>query len=107
MECLREEGELPLKYIKRREVLSGPISALLYTTSGGEGLVEVTEANLLQEKLRFVIEVVGQWVAGGGLGCSPERAQRTRWNGPQQKEGSGRKEEWITVGRFGGDALRS
>jgi myosin-1 len=107
MQYLQEYGDLPLKYVKRREVLSGQLAALLHRAGGDGDLNEVTEANLLREKLLFVLEVVDQWIAGGGLGCSPEGAQRARWSGPQQKEGGGRKEEWITVGRFGGDAVRS
>jgi hypothetical protein len=107
MDYLQEYGTLPLKYIKRREVLSGPIISLLYMAGGEEDLVEVAEVNLLGNKLRFVMEVVSEWIAGGGLGCCAEGVQRTKWDGPQQQEGSGRKEEWITVGRFGGDAARS
>jgi len=105
MAYLLDNKDLPLKYIKRRAILSGPLSSLLFASCGGEEEVLVTKANMLREKLEFIIEVMSQWIAGGGLGCSPEGRPRIKWNGPRLDEGSGKKEEWITVGRFGGDGV--
>lgn len=99
MAHLHEHNELPFKFIKTRNVLSGTLDSLLY---GDAKTVVITEANLLRQKLGFVADVVEQWVNGGGLGCSPDaRIQRLPWTGPRLEDG--KKEEWITVGRFGGD----
>ncbi|TID17416.1 putative beta-glucosidase I [Venturia nashicola] len=100
MSHLHEHNELPFKFIKTRNVLSGTLDSLLY---GDTKMVAITEANLLREKLGFVADVVGQWVKAGGLGRSPDsRVQRIPWTGPRLEDG--KKEEWITVGRFGGDS---
>jgi myosin-1 len=102
MAHLKEHNELPFKFIKSRNVLSGTLDYLLYGRNGDTKTVMVTEANFLREKLGFVANVVGQWVSGGGLGCSPDdKVQRIPWTGPRLDDG--KKEEWITVGRFGGD----
>jgi myosin-1 len=102
---LKQYGELPFRYIRSRELLSGSPTELLFGTSKGKGdmrTILTTEANMLREKLRLVVTVVGQWISAGGLGCSPVAdVQRVEWNGPQLDEG--KKEEWTTVGRFGGD----
>jgi myosin-1 len=105
MAYLKQNGDLPFKYIRSRKLLSGSPTELMFGTSKGKGDMQTiltTEANMLREKLRLVVTVVGQWIAGGGLGCSPDgEVQRVEWNGPQLDEG--KKEEWTTVGRFGGD----
>jgi myosin-1 len=103
MAHLEEHNELPFKFIKTRNVLSGTLESLLYGRTGDTKTVIVTEANLLRKKLGFVADVIGQWVSGGGLGCAPNaKVQRLPWTGPRLEDG--KKEEWITVGRFGGDA---
>lgn len=102
MAYLEENNELPFKFIKTRNVLSGTLESLLYGRNGDDKAVVVTEANLLRKKLGFVVDVIGQWVSGGGLGCAPDsQVQRFPWTGPRLEDG--KKEEWITVGRFGGD----
>ncbi|KAE9975178.1 hypothetical protein BLS_002732 [Venturia inaequalis] len=100
MAHLHEHNELPFKFIKTRNVLPGTLDSLLY---GDAKTVIITEANLLREKLGFIAAVVGQWVDGGGLGrCPDAKIQRMPWTGPRLEDG--KKEEWITVGRFGGDS---
>ena len=105
MSHLKTHNDLPFKYIRSRELLSGSPTDLLFGTAKGKGEARAlltTEANMLKEKLRLVTVVVGQWVAAGGLGCSPDSdVQRVEWTGPQLDEG--KKEEWTTVGKFGGD----
>ncbi|KIW07561.1 uncharacterized protein PV09_01517 [Verruconis gallopava] len=100
---LKEHGDLPFKYIRSRELLSGsPAELMFVSAASSREKIYTTQVNLLRDKLQFVVEVVGQWVAAGGLGCSPSSdVQRVQWNGPQLSEG--KKEEWTTVGRFGGD----
>jgi myosin-1 len=108
MAHLQTHGELPLKYIRRRDLLQAPVHNLLYGGRGFEGMVAITEANLFRRKLQYVVDVLAQWGAGGGLGCMPEGVQRILWDGPLLEEmHNGKKEEWITVGKFGGDGPRS
>jgi myosin-1 len=96
---------LPYKFIKQREVLSGPISGLLYGMGdSASDVVATTEANFFRDKLRYIIDVVDEWIASGGLGCSGDGSQRPRWDGPHLEDG--KKQDWVTVGRHGGDAAR-
>jgi len=105
MAHLSEHKELPFKFIKTRNVLAGSLESLLYGRNADVKSVLIAEANLLREKLRYVVDVVSEWMKAGGLGCAPEnKVQRLQWDGPQLEDG--KKEEWITVGRFGGDAVR-
>jgi myosin-1 len=115
MAHLRTHNDLPFKYIRSRELLSGSPAELLYGTTmtttgkGSKGEMRAlltTEANMLREKLELVVKVAGQWVEGGGLGCTPRGGtQKVLWTGPMLDEG--KKEEWTTVGRFGGDVRAS
>jgi len=105
MSYLKENGDLPYKFIKQRDVLSGSVTGLLYGMKNADpDLVKTTEANLFRKKLRYVVDVVDEWVTGGGLGCSTDGSQRPRWNGPYLEDG--KKQDWVTVGRHGGDAAR-
>ena len=105
MSHLKENGDLPYKFIKQRDVLSGSVVGLLYgLTDAGSDLVKTTEANLLRKKLRFVVDVVDKWITGGGLGCSADGSQMPKWDGPHLE--GGKKQDWVTVGRHGGDAPR-
>lgn len=105
MSHLKENGDLPYKFIKQRNILSGSVAGLLYGMKGADlALVKIIEANLLREKLRYVIDVVDEWIAGGGLGCNVDGLQRLRWDGPHLEDG--KKQDWVTVGRHGGDITR-
>jgi myosin I len=102
---LSDNNELPYRYIKQREVLSGSISGLLYgTADGGSNIVATTEANLFQNKLKFIIDVMDEWISGGGLGCSTDGPLKPKWEGPHLEDG--KKQDWVTVGRHGGDTAR-
>lgn len=110
MAHLRQHNDLPFKYIRARELLSGSPADLLYGTArGGKGEMRAlltTEANLLREKLALVAQVAGQWVDARGLGRAPGvEVQKVLWTGPMLDEG--KKEEWTTVGRFDGDVRAS
>jgi hypothetical protein len=99
MEHILQHGSLPMKLMmKHREVLSGSIAALLHGADA-----ERTRANLLGDKMQFVVNVVGLWIDGNGLGCRPEGAEWPRWTGPALDDAGGKNGTWITVGRFGGD----
>ncbi|KAF2228647.1 Pkinase-domain-containing protein [Viridothelium virens] len=106
---LRAQRELPQKYIRQRATLACSTEALLRGTSiGGDGELrrfgEVVRANAVREKLELVRGVVEGWIEGGGLGRIGEGkdAREVFWDG-QMAEDSGKKLEWVTVGRFGGD----
>ena len=102
MSHLKENGDLPYKFIKQRDVLSGSVAGLLYGIKDAHStLVKTTEANLFRKKLRYVVDVVDEWIEGGGLGCSEDGSRRPRWDGPQLEDG--KKQDWVTVGRHGGD----
>lgn len=45
-----------------------------------------------------------EWVTAGGLGCLSE-PDCLKWEGPQLEDG--KKQDWVTVGRFGGDAVKA
>jgi myosin-1 len=105
MSHLKENGDLPYKFIKQRDVLSGSVVGLLYGMKDADSaLVKTTEANLLRKKLKYVVDVVDEWIAGGGLGCSTNGSQMSRWDGPYLEDG--KNQDWVTVGRHGGDATR-
>ena len=106
---LRTNRELPQKYIRQRSTLCCNTEALLRGTSIGEDgelrrFGEVVKANAVREKLEFVGRVVDGWIQGRGLGRVKDGGdvKDVFWDG-QMAEESGKKLEWVTVGRFGGD----
>ncbi|KKY13092.1 putative plk plk-unclassified protein kinase [Diplodia seriata] len=102
---LEQFGEVPYKYIKTRNTLTTSLRTLLNATGEkGAPIKALAEANYLKEKLQFIMTVIDGWVAGGGLGCSTRATARLRWEGPLVEDE--RKQEWVTVGRAGGDAPR-
>ncbi len=84
-------------------MLSYPLQTLLFGSYGSIDFRDIIEANHLDDKLKFIIRLMDQWVAAGGLGCLLSDAQNLQWEGPQLS--GGKKLEWVTVGRFGGDAI--
>lgn len=58
----------------------------------------------MAEKLKFVLEVVSQWIGNGGLGKLDEDngSEKLYWEGLCVKDGA-RKVDRVTVGRYGGD----
>jgi hypothetical protein len=96
VKALKETGNLPMKYIRHRSVLSGTTISLLHSDkSDDESQVELARANLLAEKLRFVAELAGTWVKGRGLGGGSK---------PDGHKGTGEWPEW--VGLSSGDCSR-
>ncbi|KAF2084035.1 hypothetical protein K490DRAFT_59985 [Saccharata proteae CBS 121410] len=85
---LAEHGDLPFKYIKGRNILQAPVRTLIHATGANATDLKATaEANLLKEKVDFIITIVDGWLLGGGLGCSPEGAERPQWDGPRLEDG--------------------
>ncbi|EON64246.1 PLK protein kinase [Coniosporium apollinis CBS 100218] len=94
---LKENGDLPFKYIRQRKTLSGLVHTLLFGTADeAVAYRAVTEANLLPEKLRFIIKLMNEWVGCGGLGCLSPEAQRMKWEGPQVFDKK-KNDEWVTA----------
>lgn len=85
----------------------------------------VAKANQLEQKLRFVSEVLRQWLSFGGLGrLDPdmiagknnkgEKVDRISWTGMAENLGDGKnggngagnkalKPVWVSIGAMGGD----
>ena len=102
---LRAEGELLPAHIAGREVLGDTVRGLLHES--GRARARVVRANEVERKLGFVVEVVGQWIANGGLGRLDAdedvgTGEKLCWEGMMVKD-QARKVERVTVGRFGGD----
>jgi myosin-1 len=101
--CLKETGDIPWKHIKEREILYGSLQQLLYgSVDKADAYKEITSGNSLREKLLFMQSVVDGWIAGGGLGCLAE-PRDFLWDGPQLE--NEKKNDWVSVGRFGGDVF--
>jgi hypothetical protein len=71
------------------------------------------KANAVAEKLKFVRDIVGQWISNGGIGrldgdedCRGEKGEKLYWEGLMVKDGA-RKVDRVTVGRYGGDGVAS
>jgi myosin I len=101
---LQRHSTLPFRFIKDRQQISCSLVALLAGSRNDPSVEKTMQGNLLREKLNFVVELVDQWISGGGLGCKPDGESFIRWEGPRLEDG--KKEEWVTVGRFGGDGER-
>jgi len=106
---MAETHELPARLLRDREVLNQPVETLLTASrseSGASALTEIVRANMFEEKLRFLLQIVDQWIGGGGLGCSRVGDEQLQWNGLWVKDHA-KKVDWVTVGRYGGDELRA
>jgi myosin-1 len=101
---LEKHGDLPIKYVKQRDVLSSSPNQLL---NGSSKASNQAKANLLELKLRFISDVLDLWVQGDGLGCRPRHSTWPVWTGPKLDDAGGKKIDWVTVGRFGGDINES
>jgi len=60
----------------------------------------IVKANAVKEKLDFVLRVVEQWLANGGLGRL-DGIEELTWDGLGVRESG--KQGVVTVGRYGGD----
>ncbi|GAM82152.1 hypothetical protein ANO11243_001310 [Dothideomycetidae sp. 11243] len=99
------QHELPTELLRDRQVLQLSTESFLQacrTSSTSNATARVVKANMLEEKLMFVVQVLEQWTRAGGVGCSKEGDERLLWNGLWVKDHA-KKVDWITVGRHGGD----
>jgi hypothetical protein len=104
-EHLRVNGDLLPHHITGREILADTVQGLLHES--GRVRSKVVRANDVEVKLRFVGDVVGQWIANGGLGRLDadkdiNAGEKLYWEGMMVKD-QARKVERVTVGRLGGD----
>ena len=66
----------------------------------------MVEANMVEEKMQLLLQILDQWISGGGLGRTGVEEERLQWQGSWVNEHA-RKIDWVTVGRLGGDEVRS
>lgn len=103
--AMAAQNALPSGALGNRQVLTLPIEKLIQVTRRATVTDQVTSllrANMIEEKLEFVGEVLDQWIRGGGLGCSQDGDVQLKWDGLCAKEHAA-KVEWTTVGRHGAD----
>lgn len=101
-------NELPSRLLKGRETMMHSIHALLYGSQSGRGqksFAEIIKANMVEQKLAFVLDVLDQWIKGGGLGRTATD-ERLQWQGLWVNDHV-RKIDWNTVGRLGGDDVEA
>lgn len=97
-----------MRMLRDREVLAYPIHSLLYATKSRDRhstVAEMVSANMFEEKMKFLREILEQWLEGGGLGRGSDD-ERLQWNGLWVNEHA-RKIDWVTVGRYGGDETQA
>lgn len=100
---LEETGNVPWKHVKGRANLQASLQQLLYGSADKEDTYkELTESNLLRQKIEFIYSLVAEWCQQGGLGCLVEPKDYS-WTGPQLEET--KRLDWASVGRYGGDVF--
>ncbi|KAF2270721.1 Pkinase-domain-containing protein [Lojkania enalia] len=100
---LKKSGAVDWKSVRERENLHGSLQQLLYGSADkADAYKDITEGNHLRAKLEFIETIVDGWIVGGGLGCLTP-IDSFSWTGPQLEDS--RKNEWASVGRFGGDVF--
>lgn len=100
---LSSHSDLLPHHVSSREVYADNLQALLH--EGGRIRSRTVKVNAMTEKLGFILQVVGQWIAHGGLGHLDEdtdQGEKLYWEGLMVKDGA-RKVDRVTVGRYGGD----
>jgi hypothetical protein len=97
-----------MKYIRHRSVVSGSILGLLHGDDKVDAkTVELSRANLLPEKLRFVADLAAIWVKGRGLGAGSKptddgigaAGEWPKWKGLSSEDCS--RVDWVRLGGWG------
>lgn len=100
---LEETGNVPWKHVKGRANLQASLQQLLYGSADkADSYKELTECNLLRQKIEFIYTLVAEWCEQGGLGCLADPREYS-WTGPQLEET--KRLDWASVGRYGGDVF--
>jgi len=106
--AIQQSNELPTRLLRERETLAHPTHSMLYGSQPGRGqrmFAEKVKANMVEAKLVFLLQILEQWIEGGGLGCA-KRDEKLQWQGLWVQEHA-RKIDWVTVGRLGGDDIKA
>jgi hypothetical protein len=89
--------------------MSYPTHVFFRGQADGKEFGDVMEANRFRSKMTFVRDVIGEWIALGGVGRGFEDPDKElkHWKGPREKR-TGKKDPatklvWVTVGARGGD----
>lgn len=100
-------NELPARLLRDREIHNHSLHKLLHGSQAGsdDDFANIVRANMFEEKLEFLLQVLDQWLDGQGLGCAGSGNERLQWTGLWAKDHA-KKVDWVTVGRFGGDEVR-
>ena len=105
---LSSHSDLLPHHVTSREVFLDSLTSLLH--EGGRVRARIVKANAVVEKLKFISDVVRQWIDNGGIGRFDEdedcretsRGEKLYWEGLLVKD-IARKYDRVTVGRYGGD----
>lgn len=116
---LRLNGWLDNSALDNRTVLTYPLQTLLnFSVPPRQPLTstrrrpeipvqlrDIPEQNGFRDKIKFIRDVVGEWIANGGLGNSDQsREGRKLWRGPREiGNGNPQKQVWVTIGARWGD----
>lgn len=65
--------------LQDRSTISKPVNVLLAAEKKGTPDSRLARVNNLPMKLRFVMDLLDEWISIGGLGCPPE--SKVRWEG--------------------------
>ncbi|KAH0536309.1 hypothetical protein FGG08_006802 [Glutinoglossum americanum] len=109
-EALAKSGTpIPSEVLMGRSVMSHPTHVFFRGQADGKEFSDVMEANRFRSKMSFVRDVIGEWIALGGIGRGvddPDKDLR-RWTGPRERRTAKKdpttKMVWVTVGARGGD----
>ena len=100
----KKYSEVPFRFLKQRDVLSSSIAVLLSADPDDRAEGTLVRTNQLSSKLRFIISLADEWLTNGGLGRLSDSPQKLEWEGLHLEDG--KKKDWITLGRLGGDMER-
>ncbi|KAI0428826.1 hypothetical protein F5Y09DRAFT_277746 [Xylaria sp. FL1042] len=124
-EKLAATGELDVSALDERGVLSYPVQTLLnFTTKPAirptrnptrkrpeinPDIQGIPGANDFRRKIEFIVGIIKEWTANGGLGNSRmDREHRLMWTGSRETVRSGpSKHVWVTIGARWGDSRYS
>lgn len=102
---MKKYGDLPLKLMNERAVVSRSVEALLSASSEDSPEGSIARSNSLRAKLMFIVGMADDWLANGGLGCSSPAVEQLAWTDSKVLPASSqRKKDAVTLGRYGGDA---
>lgn len=100
---VKQYDKFPASTLEERSILSQPVSSLLAAPTRDNIEARRAQLNHLPLKLRFVIELMDQWLGNGGLGCLSEASPQLEWEG-FRFDGDSKKENVVIGGSGDSDA---